>query len=553
MSERAEDSSLELLLADADERRPMLAEGLPEEAASLAPKPRQVPGDALVREALDANPNDLPAQRWGVIAPDGPRGDRLLQAIEPLIRLREHEQGAPAYCYRVPGDLDVTAAAKWKDRVLYDEDVPQDERPKYLLILGDLDQVSIELQQVLASGSFVGRVHCPDDDGYRAYAEKVVRWADRSTTYQESRMLFYTAHDGSRATTAALSLLVRPCLETGRKWSARRRFPRIITEMGEDSGGAGDLLAGVEGEQPSVLLSVSHGLGRPRRGWSSPERQRALQGALVMSGGELLTADELWDRAFLPGGLWFCVACFGAGTPSASSFYPWLTLLKEERAYSARVADVLASLPRSGEPPFVAALPQAALASPEGPLAVVGHVDLAWTFGFVDPDELSSSRASRILQSLRVMTSGSRVGVALAELMSAYREVNDELVSGFQMQEDARVWDRPDPSDPRKRGNAFMLRNDLRGYVLLGDPAARLPLQGSEAALIAPQPQVPPDVASATPRRDPAAMERAVLEVLAGDRTGREIAAKYGFSREDLGRWADAYKAAGLAVLKKLS
>src|SRR5580704_14294320 len=151
MSERAEDSSLELLLADADERRPMLAEGLPEEAASLAPKPRQVPGDALVREALDANPNDLPAQRWGVIAPDGPRGDRLLQAIEPLIRLREHEQGAPAYCYRVPGDLDVTAAAKWKDRVLYDEDVPQDERPKYLLILGDLDQVSIELQQVLAS------------------------------------------------------------------------------------------------------------------------------------------------------------------------------------------------------------------------------------------------------------------------------------------------------------------------------------------------------------------------------------------------------------------
>lgn len=76
---------------------------------------------------------------------------------------------------------------------------------------------------------------------------------------------------------------------------------------------------------------------------------------------------------------------------------------------------------------------------------------------------------------------GSRAGVALDALNRAYREVNDELASGYQAEEAARVWNRANPVDALTRGNAFMLRNDLRGYVLLGDPAARLPLAGSGA------------------------------------------------------------------------
>jgi hypothetical protein len=79
------------------------------------------------------------------------------------------------------------------------------------------------------------------------------------------------------------------------------------------------------------------------------------------------------------------------------------------------------------------------------------------------------------------MARGSRAGVALDALMRSYREVNDELLAGYHAEEDARVWKRPSPVDPMQRGSAFMLRNDLRGYVLLGDPAARLPLKGSQA------------------------------------------------------------------------
>jgi len=83
----------ELLLTHADDRRPMLQDALPLDAASHQPRPLQPPKppqvkkrssaeDELVRP--DRDPNSLPDQRWGVVVPEGPLGDRLLALIEPL-------------------------------------------------------------------------------------------------------------------------------------------------------------------------------------------------------------------------------------------------------------------------------------------------------------------------------------------------------------------------------------------------------------------------------------------------------------------------------------
>src|SRR5262249_37299166 len=138
---------------------------------------------------------------------------------------------------------------------------------------------------------------------------------------------------------------------------------------------------------------------------------------------------------------------------------------------------VLHSLPAPGQRPFVAALPQAALANPAGPLAVIGHVDLAWTYGFSGTRDLSESKKSRIYRPLEVLVRGSRVGVALEALMEMYRGTNDDLSQSYQVEADARAQGRPDSTDRAERAHLWMLRNDLRGYVLLGDPAARLPLQ----------------------------------------------------------------------------
>ena len=476
----ANDKDLGLLLCDADERAPVLAAGLPESTLLGAPTPERGPRgkDSMHLEALDRDPNDLAAQRWAVIAPEGEGGDAVIAAIRSLIEHRRDQQGADPLIYRVPDGMDATASLRWKHDVLRSEDVAADERPRYLLILGDLDRVSLELQHVLANGSFVGRLHCPTIKGYRNYAEKVVA-RERAAPTQRPRALYYTAQDGSAAIGTGFRHLVEPCLRMTSDLAARGKL--VVdgpTEVPYSEWGPDELLAVTGVDTPSLLVSLSHGLGAPRRGWRSPDQQRALQGALSLGTDEPLTADMLRESPFLPGGIWMCVACYGAGTPPTSAFHPWLSLLAEQAGNREQASAVLRALPKDGERPFVAALPQALLANPSGPLAVIGHMDLAWTFGFSDPGG-KQSRASRMHATQRAIVGGSRVGVGLDALMHAYREINDELMARYQTQRDALARGQSDPVDPRQLGDGWMQRNDLRGYVLLGDPAARLGVAGT--------------------------------------------------------------------------
>jgi hypothetical protein len=207
-----------------------------------------------------------------------------------------------------------------------------------------------------------------------------------------------------------------------------------------------------------------------------------MQGALCLGlDAAPLDAAALGTEAFLPGGVWFMVACFGGGTPATSAYHPWLRTLADQGGDMQAAREVLRSLPRPGEPPFLAALPQAALANPKGPLAVIAHMDLAWTFAFMDNGR--GSRASRIFGALRALLSGSRAGVALDVLMQAYREANDDLTAGYQLQRDAAVRGQDDRTDTLKLARLWMRRNDLRGYVVLGDPAVHLPLARARARI----------------------------------------------------------------------
>ncbi len=476
----AGESPIDLLLSDAEARMPVLERGLPASTLAAAAAPTEPRGaGSLFLDAPDRDPNLLDLQRWGVIAPEGPAGDRLLGAIAALIEHRRVEQGTRPRIYRVPAGQGSAAAIRWRDEVLRAEQVAEHERPRYLLLLGEPTQVSLELQQTLAHGCFVGRLALGEEAAYAAYADKVIGW-ERSAR-ELPRALYYTAQDGTAATSAGYRHLMQPCVEMAERWrgAGKLELAEALTIPYVDDG-PGSLIEAAGSREASVLLSLSHGLGAPRRGWRSAEQQRRTQGALCLGlDGEPLSAESLGSAAFLPGGVWLMIACFGAGTPTDSAYLPWLRALAAKGGEGHGAAEVLRSLPGAGEPPFLAALPRAALGNPKGPLAVIGHVDLAWNFAFMDGAR--GSRASRIFGALRALLSGSRTGVALDSLMQAYREANDDLGAGYQLQREAEARGQEYEGDARKLAQLWMRRNDLRGYLLLGDPAAHLPLAHARA------------------------------------------------------------------------
>jgi hypothetical protein len=197
--------------------------------------------------------------------------------------------------------------------------------------------------------------------------------------------------------------------------------------------------------------------------------------ARCLGGGTCITAEDLAGAPFLPGGLWLFFACFGIATPRHSRYHHWLRRLQELGEFGGELASVLASLPGRGEPPFLSALPQAALANPDGPLAVIGHIDLAWSHGFQDIEKMSGSeRHRRFTGLLDTMLRGHRVGLALADLQRARNLVKTDLSVALDGAARAEVTGENPPDERVRLGHRWMLHHDLDGYALLGDPAARL-------------------------------------------------------------------------------
>src|SRR4029079_2396424 len=94
-------------------------------------------------------------------------------------------------------------------------------------------------------------------------------------------------------------------------------------------------------------------------------------------------------------------------------------------------------LPRLWDRPFIAALPQAALANPRGPLAVMAHIDLAWTYSFQDMGAEGRGRPSRFQGIFRSLVDGARSGTSYQQLLRFLSETSVELSTLYD--EEARL------------------------------------------------------------------------------------------------------------------
>ena len=215
--------------------------------------------------------------------------------------------------------------------------------------------------------------------------------------------------------------------------------------------------------RPALLFSATHGIDLPP---GHPDQ--------IMQQGALLCQD--WDELDLPhrahwlagadlpaatdvaGLVAVCFACFGLGCPSHEQFRFERDKARQEIAPY----------------PFVAQLPQRLLE--RGALAVLGHVDRAWSYSFRDEMQKVPGQSQAFEDLLGSILDGKRLGEAtdqfntrqgqtamdLTELLDSYRFAAANGSQSFGLEGIGPRW------------AAF---SDARGYSLLGDPAVRLHVQ----------------------------------------------------------------------------
>lgn len=434
-----------------------------------------------VVEGID--PTDLAQAGWGVIFP-ADADPAIREALSELLELRAAQAGARFRCYdgRERGYRPNELKAKFLVRQGADPSGPADPEkvPYYLLIVASPAQISYSFQYQLDVQYAVGRIWFPELEQYAHYARSVVA-AETGGTRRPRRMSFFgVRNEDDAATELGTRLLVQPLhaqlAKNTRGWdvqtvagseASRERLTRLL-------GG---------GETPALLFTASHGMDFPL----GDARQLPHQGALLCSDwpgprawkgqGEVperfyFAGDHITADADVAGMMLFCFACFGAGTPQHDEFGRL-----ERRSPKAIAAS-----------PFVSALPMALLGRPGGALAVVGHVDRAWACSFTGGGARAKSHITTFGSALERLIGGQPVGHALDYFNARYAELATEL--GEELHDEFKQ------HDPYALAALWTANNDARGYVVFGDPAARLRLAGDATQTVA----APPSAWAGGPR-----------------------------------------------------
>jgi hypothetical protein len=407
-----------------------------------------------------------------VIFPAAPAGAgdpyaAVREALTPLLRLRQTQTGGRyRECFGPTGYRQGEGRSEFLRRqgAATSGPVDPDRFPYYVLIVGSPEEIPFRFQYQLDVQYAVGRLHFATPREYGQYAQSVAAAAAGEAALPRRAVFFATANPDDRATARAAAELAAP-LAAALQAAPRAQGWEVETVRGADATKArlGRLLGGAE--TPALLFTTSHGAEFD----TVDSRQLRHQGALIcqdwpgpaawshkaLPDSFYFAGDDVGDDARLLGTLAFHFACFGAGTPRLDDF-PHM-----------RGGPQRPIAPHA----FVSPLAQRLLGHPKGgALAVVGHVERAWTYSFSDKDGV------RHLETFgsalrRLLFAGAPVGWALEFFNNRYAE----LATGLTEDLENIRWQNSPPDDATL-AMRWTEHNDARSYVVLGDPAVRLPL-----------------------------------------------------------------------------
>jgi len=406
-------------------------------------------------------PSEMPENSgWGVVFQHGCAAD-VRHAVEGILVAHRRTHIDPRLVKVFERRPDETAVG-WLTR----HDVAMgalDEAkiPYYLLLVGGPEQIPYSFENVLKPRYAVGRIQFDTADDYQRYCAGVETY-EKTTVPVRSKEIVYWATRYKEDKQTELSeehLIGKLCAGFGESGSAQKRplaarcgfAANEFRAENATKTALHDALHPKAGKLgPALLFTASHGLGAP-----GSADQRNLQGALLCAppgGGAVprahyFCADDLNPNANLSGLVAFMFGCFSAGTP-------------RRHAYELdKVKDC------SADPPFMAALPKKMLCQPGGPaLAVIGHVDRAWSYALKAPGVSESPIV--FWRCVNDLMGAYPVGYAHHHFMKSYTHLSAYLTQVINNEV-------PMPT-PKGLARKWLERNDAQGYAILGDPAIRL-------------------------------------------------------------------------------
>jgi len=435
----------------------------PDSAAVLA---RADAGQKLAVDSSVDDPMDLTQTGWAVLFASDV-DPAVKDALKPLIEWRRSQVNDDKLFRVFEGPDGVRpnqTAGSWalaKGVSLAAPVGPNRGVPFYLLIVGPPQRIPFEFQAHFDLQWAVGRLHFDEVADYASYASKVVEYEKGTGPAQGRRAAVWMPRNPGDLATPMLAGAVGANFlgqGVGPPLGQRQRFT-VASFIGDGQATKARLTdifrGGIDGGAPSIVFTGSHGAE-----WSiaDPAIQRERQGALVTqewSRGQPLQRDHYFSGDDLPadaqvhGLMAFVFACFGGGCPDKDSY-----------SFNADGSKVALT-----PVPIVASLPQALLA--RGALAVIAHVDRAFSYGF--EDVMGTPQEQLLRTPVELLMKGQRVGMAADPLNLQWSTLAAQL--GL-----ALGGNLPGMPQPRSAvvANLFIARDDARNYIVLGDPAVRL-------------------------------------------------------------------------------
>lgn len=417
--------------------------------------------DKAKAPAAWVDPTILANAGWGVIFPASYSNEKLaaLKSEDGLGVLLSHRkqqvtQQSESYYRECLYWVDQS-----KDEFLRQHQVPtfgavdpDNGMPYYLLLVGSPTEIPYEFQYQLDVQYAVGRIYFDTLEEYAYYAKSVVR-AETGQVERPRRASFWgVCHD--RATELSSENLVKPLAQ----WLSHKVPDWECPTWLADQATKKNLCDQLErNSAPAILFTASHGIGYPH----DDPRQRDFQGSLMCQDWEPGSGKPDPENHFFSGDdiqqlgadtdfhglIAFHFACYGLGTPKFNDF--------KHRDGERQLA----------QDPFISRLPQRWLSHPKGgALAVIGHVDRAFSSSFQDVHGSNTTKQLVTFQSvLKCLTNGKPVGYAMEFFNQQYAELAADCSNNIRNDcpdwEIAPLWTRS---------------TNARNYALFGDPAVRV-------------------------------------------------------------------------------